>query len=78
MSSRARALTMQEAAVLLNVSKTYLIGLVAGKKLRFRKVGHHRRVLFHDLLAYREKSKKKGQKARRKLIEQAQELNLGY
>jgi len=71
-------LTTQEAANLLNVSRPYLIQLLEKGKIRFRKVGRHRRILFADILKYQEKSDDKSRKAREALIKQAQELDLGY
>lgn len=71
-------LTTQEAANLLNVSRPYFIRLLEGKKIPFHKVGRHRRVFFHDLMMFREKSKEKNRKARRELTEHAQDLDLGY
>jgi excisionase family DNA binding protein len=71
-------LTTQEAANLLNVSRPYFIQLLEKGKIRFRKVGRHRRILFADILKYQEKSDDKSRKAREALIKQAQELDLGY
>ena len=56
-------LTTVEAANFLNVSRPHLIKLLEQGDLDYRMVGRHRRVLFHDLLKYKEQTKRRRLKA---------------
>ncbi len=71
-------LTTQEAANLLNVSRPYLIQLLEKGKIKFHKIGRHRRILFADILKYQEQSKSKSRRAQEELTKEAQDLDLGY
>jgi len=71
-------LTTQEAANLLNVSRPFVVGLIEEKRLPARKVGTHRRILFSDLMAFKQQIDRDRVTALDELARQAQELNMVY
>jgi excisionase family DNA binding protein len=70
--------TTQEAAAFLNVSRPYVVGLLEANKMPHHKVGTHRRIRFEDLVRYKEDRKIASDNAIQALVDQAQELGLGY
>lgn len=69
-------LTTQEAANLLNVSRPYMVKLLEEGKLPFHKTGRHRRVLFADLMEYKNKREHESLDAMQALADQAQETGM--
>lgn len=71
-------ITTQEAADILNVSRPFLIGLLEAGKIPYQRLGSHRRILFQDLMRFKEKADAARAEAMRLLTEEAQELDMGY
>jgi excisionase family DNA binding protein len=70
---RDRYMSTQEAAMVLNVSRPYLVRMLDDRKLPYHKVGTHRRLKFEDVVAYREQRHNISQAALQELAEQGQE-----
>lgn len=71
-------LTTQQAAEILNVSRPFVIGLIESQALPCRRVGTHRRILFQDLMNYKNKMDAERVTVMAELAREAQELELGY
>jgi excisionase family DNA binding protein len=71
-------LTTQQAADLLGVSRPFLVAQMKSGKLRFQKIGTHRRIAYADLMEYRKKIAAESDAAMDALVSEAQKLGLGY
>lgn len=71
-------LSTQEAADILNLSRPYVVRLLDEGKIPSHKVGTHRRVRIDDVLTYKKKSDADRLDALKNLVDEAQELGLGY
>lgn len=71
-------LTTQEAADTLNVSRPFLIKQLEEGRVPFKMVGTRRKVLFDDLMAYKESMYRARQDTLDKLTAESQDLDLDY
>ena len=71
-------LTTQQAADILNVSRPFLIEQLEKGTIPYRKVGTHRRVMFKDLMEFKQTMDGNRLKALDDLSGIDQELGLGY
>ncbi|MBW4680099.1 MAG: helix-turn-helix domain-containing protein [Microcoleus vaginatus WJT46-NPBG5] len=70
------AISTQEAADVLNVSRPYLVKLLEEGEIPHTKVGKHRRIRFEDLMAYKEQRDIKRSQLLDKLIEMTEDADL--
>lgn len=68
--------TTQQAADLLNVSRTTVVRLIEAGELPARKAGTHRRIPLGDLLAYRDEMIARRRKALDDMVADAEALGL--
>ena len=71
-------LSTQQAAQILNVSRPFLIEQLEKGVISYRKVGTHRRVMFKDLMEYKQTMDHNRLKALEELSALDQKLGLGY
>jgi excisionase family DNA binding protein len=71
-------LTTVQAAEVLNVSRPYLIKLLAAGALPHRKVGKHRRIRMEDVMAYKSRIDRDREAVLDELVAEAQRDGMGY
>ena len=71
-------LTNQQAADILNVSKSYLDQVLDSGDICHRKVGQNRLIKLIDLLEYKKPQERCSKDVLQELADEAQVLNLGY
>lgn len=69
-------LTTQAAADLLNVSRSFLIDKIESGEISYHKVGIHYRILFNDLVVYKERLALATSQALDEMVEISQALGL--
>jgi excisionase family DNA binding protein len=72
----ATEMTTQAAAELLGCSRPHLVKLLESGKIKFTKVGRHRRVKFEDVMNYRKEIKAKQEKLIGEVMESDEEDGL--
>ena len=71
-------LTTVQAAVVLNVSRPYLIKLLEENAIPHRKVGKHRRIRMEDVMAYKARIDSEREAVLDQLTLEAQQNEMGY
>ena len=72
----SKALTTQQAASLLNVSRPYLIKLLDEKAIPYTMVGTHRRIRYRDLMEYKQRADAEQEQALEDLTRLSEALGL--
>lgn len=67
-------LTTGEAADILGVSRQYLVRLLDDGRIPHRREGAHRRLLFRDVVRYREQSRRKRETAFDEMLQLSQDV----
>lgn len=75
---RNHALTTQEAANMLNVSRPFLIKEIEAQNLQCHMVGSHRRIPYEEVIRYRDAMQADQEDALAQLASEAQKLDMGY
>jgi excisionase family DNA binding protein len=69
-------LTTQQAVALMNVSRTFQIGLLEAGEIEYRTVGKHRRIKAQSLMEYIAADDRKRREAADELTQLNQEMGL--
>lgn len=69
-------LTTQQAADLLGVSRPFVVKLLENGEMEYEKVGRHRRVLLRDVLAHKERQRRRADTALTEMAREAQDLGI--
>jgi excisionase family DNA binding protein len=72
----ATEVTTQKAAEILGCSRPHLVKLLEDGEIEFTKVGKHRRIMFADVVAYKQKMKQEQKKHIIDIMNQDEELGL--
>ena len=72
----ATELTTQAAADFLGCSRPHLIKILESGEIEFKKIGKHRRILFEDLVAYKQEKKKEQEQLLIEIMKADQESGL--
>jgi hypothetical protein len=72
----ATEVTTQRAAEILGCSRPHLVKLLEDGEMEFVKVGKHRRIMFEDVLRYKQKMKEEQKKHIIDMMNQDEELGL--
>lgn len=72
----ATEVTTQKAAEILSCSRPHLVKLLEDGAIDFVKVGKHRRIMFEDVLKYKQKMKEEQKKHLIDMMNQDEELGL--
>lgn len=73
-----KELTTQEVASLLNVSRPHVVKLLEEGAIPHHKVGVKRRVLFKDVMQYKEAQQQQSHALLDQLVADAQDMDMGY
>jgi excisionase family DNA binding protein len=72
----ATEVTTQKAAEILGCSRPHLVKLLEEGEMEFVKVGKHRRIMFEDIIKYKQKMKEEQKKHIIDIMNQDEELGL--